>query len=57
MEEQTQELQSATEIEKEAVDDTVVIDLANASTFHAGKFEGWERAFAGGRTESAIQIR
>ena len=45
MEEQTQELQSATEIEKEAVDDTVVIDLANASTFHAGKFEGWGTSF------------
>ena len=45
MEEQTQELQSATEIEKEAVDDTVVIDLANASTFHAGKFGGWGTSF------------
>ena len=43
--EEKQEVQVSEESGKEAVDATVVIDPANASTFHAGKFEGWGTSF------------
>ena len=43
--EEKQEVQVSEESGKEAVDATVVIDPANASTFHAGKFVGWGTSF------------
>ena len=55
--EENREVQVSEESGKEAVDATVVIDRQTLPTFHAGKFEGWGTSFAGGRTESAIQIR
>ena len=45
MEEESKEVQSSVEDKKEPVDDTVVIDPANASTFHDGRFEGWGTSF------------
>lgn len=45
MEEESKEVQSSVEDKKEPVDDTVVIDPANASIFHDGRFEGWGTSF------------